>query len=252
MEKLLELKELILEKKYYVIGGILFLLLLGCSIYFCYQKLNSNDKQEIVFLEEDSEIKQEELIEEKEDCYVNVDIKGEVNNPGLYQIECNGRVNDVINKAGGVTKNGNTSILNLGKKVNDEMVIIVYAKKEIEKTYETKQEIIEEVENCINKTEIRNDACIEIKDLNNITTNDNQNNNINDEIITDTPVMVLVSINKASKEELMTLSGIGESKANNIISYRNENNGFKSLEEIKNVKGIGDSIFEKIKDSITL
>ena len=50
----------------------------------------------------------------------------------------------------------------------------------------------------------------------------------------------------------MTLSGIGESKANNIIDYRNKIGGFKTLEELKNIKGIGDSIFEKIKNNITL
>jgi competence protein ComEA len=50
----------------------------------------------------------------------------------------------------------------------------------------------------------------------------------------------------------MTLSGIGESKANNIINYRNENGKFNKIEDIKNVKGIGDSIFEKIKNDITL
>ena len=50
----------------------------------------------------------------------------------------------------------------------------------------------------------------------------------------------------------MTLSGIGEAKANSIISYRQENGNFKSIEEIKNVSGIGDSVYEKIKDYITL
>lgn len=244
MEKLLELKEFLLGKKYYVIGGIVFILLLGYSIYFSIENSNDNE-EEFVFLEEE---KQEPLTEE---CYVSVDIKGEVNIPGLYQVTCESRVQDVINKAGGITKNGDTSILNLGKKVSDEMVIILYSKKEVESFTTTKEEENIKIENCINKTEIKNDACIEKEDIN-INTDNNTDNNTGNEIIGDTPVKVLVSINKASKEELMTLSGIGESKANNIINYRNENGGFKSIEEIKNVKGIGDSIFEKIKDSITL
>ena len=62
----------------------------------------------------------------------------------------------------------------------------------------------------------------------------------------------LVNINSASKDELMTVSGIGESKANNIIEYRTTNGNFKSIEEIKNVSGIGDALFEKIKNSITV
>jgi comEA protein len=61
-----------------------------------------------------------------------------------------------------------------------------------------------------------------------------------------------VSINTATKEELMTLSGIGESKANNIISYRETNGNFKSIEEIMDVTGIGESIFAQIKENITL
>ena len=61
-----------------------------------------------------------------------------------------------------------------------------------------------------------------------------------------------VSINKASKEDLMTLKGIGETKALAIINYRKEHGNFKSISELQNVKGIGKSIFEKIKDNIEL
>ena len=236
MEKLYELKEFLLEKKYYMIGGMIFLLLLGISICFSYSKLTKENQEKIVLLEEE---KKEEIIKE-EDCYANVDIKGEVLKPGLYKVICDSRVQDVINASGGLTKNGDTSLLNLGKKVTDEMVIIVYSKKEIEKATDENKVLKEEI--IINNTTIKNDAYIQNEDL---LTEDNI-------IITDTPVNSLVSINKATKEELMTLSGIGESKAKNIISYRTENGNFKSIEEIKNVKGIGDSIFERIKESITL
>ena len=61
-----------------------------------------------------------------------------------------------------------------------------------------------------------------------------------------------MNINTASKESLMTLSGIGESKAEKIIEYRNTNGNFKNIEELKNVKGIGDAIYAKIKDKITV
>lgn len=59
-----------------------------------------------------------------------------------------------------------------------------------------------------------------------------------------------VNINTATKEELMTLPGIGESKADSIISYRDEHGGYTSVEEIKNISGIKDGVFQKIKDMI--
>ena len=61
-----------------------------------------------------------------------------------------------------------------------------------------------------------------------------------------------VNINTASINELDTLSGIGPSKAESIIKYREENGTFKSIEEIKNVTGIGEALFEKFKENITI
>ena len=78
---------------------------------------------------------------------------------------------------------------------------------------------------------IKNDACIE-------SSESNSNG--------------LININTASKEELMTLTGIGESKANDIINYRNTNGPFKSIEEITKVSGIGDNIHSQIKENITV
>ncbi|MGL4875602.1 MAG: ComEA family DNA-binding protein, partial [Clostridium sp.] len=60
----------------------------------------------------------------------------------------------------------------------------------------------------------------------------------------------LININTASAEELKTLNGIGDSKAEAIISYREEKGGFKNIEEIQNVSGIGKATFEKLKDKI--
>lgn len=60
-----------------------------------------------------------------------------------------------------------------------------------------------------------------------------------------------VNINTASKEELETLKGIGEAKAKAILEYRKEQN-FTSIEDIKKVKGIGEKIFDQIKDSISV
>jgi competence protein ComEA len=171
-------------------------------------------------------------------CSYFVDIKGSINNPGVYEVECNKRVIDVINMAGGLTENADTTILNLSKKVKDEMYIIVYSNSEIQE-YKQKllpsKEIIKQVEEKIICPDNSNDAC---EKTNNTTKKE------------ETKVEGKININNASKEELMTLTGIGESKADKIIEYRNSNK-FNSIEDIKNVSGIGESVFNKIKDNIT-
>jgi len=170
-------------------------------------------------------------------CTYFVDIKGSVNNPGVYEVDCDKRVIDVINIAGGLTDNADTTILNLSKKVKDEMYIIVYSNDEI-KEYKQKllpsKEIIKQVEEKIICPDNSNDAC------------EKTNNTSKKE---DTKADGKININIASKDELMTLTGIGESKADKIIEYRN-NNKFNSVEDIKNISGIGESIFNKIKDNI--
>ena len=167
-------------------------------------------------------------------CFV--DIKGSIINPGVYEIECNKRIIDVISLAGGLSEDADTSILNLSKKVKDEMYIIVYTNNQI-KEYKEKmlpsKEIIKKIEEKIICPDTSNNACL--KDSNTNTK--------------DIVVEGKININTASKEELMTLPGIGESKADKIIEYRN-NNRFNSIEDIKNISGIGESIFNKIKDSI--
>ena len=134
--------------------------------------------------------------------------------------------NDVITMAGGLIEGADTSLINLAKIVADEMTIIIYSKEEV--TEKLKEEI------CVCECPlINNDACI----------NDSSSS------VKEGP---LININTATKEELMTISGIGEAKAEDIIKYRESNGNFKSIDEIKNVSGIGDSLFEKIKDYITV
>ncbi len=172
---------------------------------------------------------QKELNENVE--LLKVDIKGQVVNPGIYTVSSKSRVIDVIEMAGGLTQVANTTVINLSKKVIDEMVIIVYSNDEVANFTKTK-EIEEQVqESCIQKDEssLKNDACIK------------------DSIIDQTKV----SLNKATLELLESLPGIGESKAKDIISYREENGPYQKIEDIKNVSGIGESLFAKIKDLIT-
>ena len=161
-------------------------------------------------------------------CYF--DIKGEVKNPGVYFIECDKRINDAIIHSGGLTKNSDTSVLNLSKKIEDGMVIKVYSKKEVLDYLETLEKENKKESIC-SSSNIKNDACI---------TNSNSNSSSSK-----------ININTASLNQLMTLTGIGEAKAKNIISYR-EVNLFKSIEDILNVDGIGESIYVNIKENITV
>lgn len=177
----------------------------------------------------------EDTLNQKENKKYMVDIKGEVRTPGIYELESSSRVIDVINEAGGLTENADTTVINLSKKISDEMVIIIYSKWQVEHWKETKEQGKYLQEQCISQKEeqAKNDACID-------DTEENTNS---------TPS--IININTATKEELMTLTGIGESKAEAIISYR-EKTAFTKIEDIKNVSGIGDSIYEDIKNNITV
>ena len=169
------------------------------------------------------------------EIYFKVDIKGQVNNPGIYSLKEGSRVIDVIEASGGLTENANTTVINLSKKIEDEMVIIIYSNEEVNNFSKTKEVEKQVIEKCVKKDEnsLQNDACI---------------NQSNEQSNTDNN---LININTATQEELMTLSGIGESKAKDIITYRTEN-AFTSIEDIKNVPGIGESLFAKIKENITV
>ena len=220
-------KEKIIEK---VLLGIIITLLITIIIIIIYKK---NHKEEIKTY--DNLIAVEQVEEEKEYIpkYYNVDIKGSVKTPGVYTVKEGTIINEVIELAGGLKKGATTKNINLSKKITDEMVIYIYTETELKK----KDPII--IEECTVKTEYI-DTCDKTSI---ITTEDNKTNT---EVSNS-----MININTASKEELMTLSGIGESKAIAIIEYRN-NNPFKNIEDIKNVSGIGEAAYQKIKDSITI
>lgn len=193
-------------------------------------------------------IKKKKVKKEEKKKIFFVDVKGAVNNPGVYPIEEGLRVNDAINISGGILENADTSILNLSKKVEDEMIIIVYTKYELEE-YKRKLLEMNEINNAKEEEEnicpdSSNGACIKNSSSSKKEKDDNK--------VTTEETGELISINTASKEELMKINGIGEGKAESIIKYREENGNFKLIEDIKNVSGIGDSIYEKIKDHIKL
>jgi len=205
----------ILENKLFIliIGSITILIL---SLFLYLKNDNKEIKDDIVL-----NITTKKITTEKESFYV--DVKGNVKNPGVYKFEENERVKDAIEKAGGLTKNANTNNINLSQKLHNEMVIYVYSNNDIKNN----NKILDCNTICeTNVIEINN--CIE--DTNN----------------------KLININTATIEELLTLTGIGESKAKNIIEYRETNGNFKTIDELKNISGIGESLFDNIKDKITI
>ena len=224
--------------KYLLVISVGIISFIGMYLY----SYSESIKTETSVSKKESVIKKSVGVKEEKTKTIFVYVTGAVNAPGVYEIEDGKRIIDAINLAGGLASNANTININLSKKVTDEMYIIVYTKNEIY-NYKKQNGNSNNIKCASNECvcpDSNNDACIE-KD-NDSTNNKSSSSNVSGKI----------SINNASREELMTLTGIGESKANAIISYREENGLFKTVEDIKNVSGIGDSIFEKIKDSIKL
>lgn len=215
------------HRKEIIIISIILVLIVGSISTVVYLNM-SNEKEEPLVIEKKKETK----VKNTSEVY-KVDIKGQVANPGIYSLKANSRVIDVIEKAGGLTENADTSVINLSKKISDEMVIIIYSHEEVNEFGKTKEKEKQILMECKSNEiySLENNACIEINDS---TTSSGK-----------------ININTASKEELMTLTGIGESKANDIIKYRETNGPFKSIEDLTNVTGIGESTLANIKENIT-
>ena len=223
-----------LVRKYKFILAIMLLIIITIVIILNKQKLLNNS--DYIVSNDDSLLK-EEIVDDFSKIYV--DIKGAIVNPGVYEVDSDMIVNDVIKLAGGLKDNADTSIINLAKRVSDGDLIIIYTKEEVEnsniKDVETVVKVVDKECVCPN---IQNDACI--------------NTQIEDTITNGNTTDGKININTATLEQLMELSGIGEAKANAIIAYRNEKGKFKSIEDIKDVSGIGETLYEKIKDNITV
>lgn len=246
------MKKIILKRFKLIFIVFLFILLFVIS-YLIY--INRNNEVIAYDEKEDIEIIKEEIKEEIKEVEVKkikIDIKGYIVNPGVYELDEGSRVIDAINISGGLLDNADTSNINLSKKLKDQNVIIISQKHEDIKEPE---KIIEYVymececpkfnDACVNNEEVVNyqeNVKEEIEDNTSIEENNNISNDSNG----------LISINNGSIDELLSLPGIGESKAKAIIKYREENGLFNKIEDILNVSGIGNSLFEKIKDFITI
>lgn len=182
----------------------------------CLFFVGCSDEEIIEIGEEDKQVINDEVNasgDENDSRLVVVYICGEVNKPGVYELDENCRVIDAVSAAGGYTEKACDTYLNLAGVVSDEQKIYVPSLDEIE----------------------------DEASLASLSDGDSTNN---------TAGAQAVNINKATKEELMSLPGIGESKAEKIIAYREENGAFSSPEGIMQISGIKDGLYNKIKDRI--
>ena len=223
----------LLENKFIIVSLISILLLiiivLSALSWYFYNNESQCNIEPLALSNKNTEINSEND-ESLKSFYV--EIKGAVISPGVYEVQDGQIVNDVIIKAGGLQDNAYTNNINLSKKLEDELVIYIY-------TIDEMQEGIKETKSSCNTESYTINTCTEGK-VSIISSNDSN---------VDTS---LININTALVAELIKLPGIGETKANNIITYRQENGNFKSIDDLKNVSGIGDATFEKLKDYITV
>ena len=192
-----------LSAKAAVIGGIL-LILVGVGGLFS-KKEESVEETEVVVT---TVLAEKTEVSTTQETVIFVDIKGAVKNPGVYQMKVGDRVKDALEAAGGLTEEADSQKVNLAKRLEDQMVIVV-------------PKVGEEAEE-IPAGETRNEATKEGK----------------------------VNINTATVEELKTLKGVGEKKAEAIIEYRKKNGSFQTKEDLMKVRGIGKKLFESFQEMI--
>ena len=200
---------------------IISIITLGIGYYAYIMKTHDEFNIEEQNLEVEENKTEEETNEiSEENAKIVVHVSGAVRNEGIVELEYNSRVADAIEAAGGLTDNAYMKDVNLASLLEDGMKIYIPTKEEVNQKEENASYIIGS-----------NDT---------IQNNNNLGNKMSGK----------VNINTATREEIDVLPGIGESTANKIINYREENGKFKTIEEIKEVSGIGDSKFEQIKDLI--
>ena len=174
----------------------------------------TNLQAEVAAVSKDSvsekEVKKEEKEEPLEQDLITVDVKGAVKSPGIYDLPVGSRVNDAVQKAGGLTEQADSKSLNLAQKVSDETLVYVPTKGE-----EASQQSGSGATSSTSKEK-------------------------------------KVNLNKASLEELKQVKGLGGKRAQDIIDHREANGKFKSVDELKKVSGIGAKTIEKLKDYVTV
>ena len=192
-----------LSAKAAVIGGILLILVGVGGLFF--KKEESVEETTVV---ETTVLAEKTEVSTTQEAVIFVDIKGAVKNPGVYQMKSGDRVKDALEAAGGLTEEADSQKVNLAKRLEDQMAIVV------PKVGEEAEEI---PAGATSKEEAKEGK---------------------------------VNINTATVEELKTLKGVGEKKAEAIIEYRKKNGSFQTKEDLMKVRGIGKKLFESFQERI--
>ena len=202
-----------------IIGTIV---ILGIIIYiFNNNKVdNSNDSEEILISKNitNNTVDMNGTNTDNKDKIV-IHITGAVKMPGIVKLEEGSRIEDAINKAGGLTEDADITKVNLAYVLEDGIKIKIPSSSDIGDLQEENVLSTESGEGIVEDLE-----------------NSSQDSSIN--------------INKATEQELKNLPGIGASLASKIIDYREQNGKFSTVEDIKKVNGIGNNKFENIKEYI--
>lgn len=199
------------EMNWKVKGSVLFVcLIIGMGLFWM-NRQGEEVEEAATSLAETTILPQE--VEDKTtiSTVIYVDVKGEVHHPGVYQMKAENRVKDLIEAAGGFTPLADDQKLNLAQLLEDQMVIVVPKKGE-----EVNSELAQAPTS--QKKEVGKEG--------------------------------KVNINTATVEELKTLKGIGEKKAEAIIEYRKKNGSFKNKEELMKVRGIGKKLYESFQERV--
>ncbi|HFH7098542.1 TPA: helix-hairpin-helix domain-containing protein [Streptococcus agalactiae] len=198
-----------------IIVGLLLFGILGLNHFGTHHKednLNINLEKKVSTITE-KKVPMISHVKDKVSNQVTVDVKGAVNHPGVYSLPSQSRVTDVIKRAGGLSNLADSKSVNLAQKLQDETVIYVAQKGE-------KITVVEE------------------EKANNIATQGNSKGKIN--------------LNKADLSSLQTISGVGAKRAQDILDYRDSQGGFKTIDDLKNVSGIGEKTLEKLRQDVTI
>ena len=199
------------EMNWKVKGSVLFIcLIIGMGLFWMSRQ--EEEVEEVApSLSETTILPQEVEDKTTVSTVIYVDVKGEVHHPGVYQMKAENRVKDLIEAAGGFTPLADDHKLNLSQLLEDQMVIVVPKKGE-----EVNSELAQAPTS--QKKEVGKEG--------------------------------KVNINTATVEELKTLKGIGEKKAEAIIEYRKKNGSFKNKEELMKVRGIGKKLYESFQERV--